>query len=125
MRILILDDDRLRHEAFAKHFASHEVVHVYFYTAFVAAIVNDDVYDLVHLDHDLEDYVDYEPGFPSQGQVEMTGTDAAVFIARRLPQGKQPLRIVIHSWNSAGAQRMRNILQQETTIPTVYEPFQP
>ncbi len=125
MRILILDDDEIRHKHFAKHYADHYVKHVYSHTAAVVALMNDERYDLVHLDHDLNDFVDYDPAFPGQGHIEFTGMDTAVFITNRLGYDNQPSKIIIHSWNPAGAQRMLQHLQHEGIQESVYEPFTP
>ncbi len=125
MRILILDDDDIRHKEFAKRFAGHDVKHVMSHTAAMVALIEDEPYDLVHLDHDLNDFVEYNPGFPGQGHIEFTGMDTAVFITNRLAYNKQPGRIVIHSWNPAGAQRMLRHLQHEGIQSTTYEPFTP
>lgn len=125
MRVLVLDDDEIRHKEFAKRFAGHQVKHVYRHTEAVKALTEDERYDLVHLDHDLNDFINYDPENPGAGVVELTGMDTAVFITNRLDYDKQPFKIVIHSWNPAGAQRMLRHLNSEAIQGATYEPFTP
>lgn len=116
MRVLVLDDDEIRHKVFAAKFKGVQVTHAYNVEDAVNALNRDEVFDLVHLDHDLEDfhYIPYK--------VEMTGMDVARFISR-MDKDKQPKRVVVHSWNTAAAPRMVNVLR-DAGIPAVWELFQ-
>lgn len=108
MRILVLDDIETRHEVIGKMLKrrGHEVVHVYTYDDAVNALQGER-FDEMFLDHDLECYV------PSMyGSRELTGTEVARSVAC-LPKEKQPTRVTVHSWNDAGAKRMRSILQEQ------------
>lgn len=125
MRVLILDDDPKRHAVFASHFAGHDVTHTTKFSDFCTAMQGPQ-FDLVHLDHDLADFckdnIDHDGMYGSR---EWTGLDAAWFITCEVPPERQPIRAVIHSWNPAGALRMRQMLQERSSIPVTYEPFQP
>lgn len=121
MKILVLDDNEQRHESFAQRFSRDcDVTHVRTVTEALEAL-RDKSYDLVYLDHDLEDY--QQSGMYGSS-VELTGLDVARFIAR-MPEvvGQPPTRVVVHSWNPAGARAMVSTLR-EAGIPTTYEPFQ-
>lgn len=108
MRILILDDDENRHGTFAHWFIDHYVCHAYTFDEFVNAILNE-TWDIVFLDHDLNDYGKTSIGDKGYGQVEMTGLDAASQMAR-IPQEKRPFQVVVHSWNPPGAANMVDLL---------------
>jgi len=92
LRILILDDDRERHDWFDRHYAGHAVWHVYDVERMRRTMSKEMRFDIVQLDHDL-------------GESE-NGLRAAQFIARDLEARKHPLSCVVHSWNPAGAMRM-------------------
>lgn len=124
MRVLILDDDNERHEAFASYFKGHDVTHAIRFSDFCVKLKGEK-FDLIHLDHDLADFCPENKDHDGMyGVREWTGADAAWMIACDLPESKWPDRVVIHSWNPDGAQRMRQILQDRTSIPVTYEPFQ-
>lgn len=112
MRILVLDDDDVRHERFKDYFRGHEVSHVYTVDGAITALIGDPVFDFAFLDHDLNDYhhksLHNDGGY---GKVELNGVDVASFIARILDVEKRPREVVVHSWNPAGARSMINILR--------------
>ena len=64
-------------------------------------------FDVVFLDHDLENHVD---GFTDDIS-RKTGYDVALFIKTVLPLDKRPNQIVIHSMNPVGAFRMEELLK--------------
>lgn len=122
MRILVLDDIKYRHDIYDKIYSDDEVVHSYTYHDFINHL-NNGPWDLVHLDHDLGEFVDnadcYTDGW---GKVrEYNGTHASYAISD-MDDSKLPKRIIIHSINSIGARRMVDILQRRG-IPTTWEPF--
>ena len=89
MRILVLDDDAMRHTGFSQRWADHERTHVYRYREAVDALVSQPRFDLASLDHDLADLVDNPDTYETSGMYtpareEYTGTDLAWFIARKL-----------------------------------------
>lgn len=117
MRILILDDDKIRHNRFDKFFADRcgdEVVHVHNVEEATQALLVER-FDLVHLDHDLEDFI-YVPY-----KMERTGMDVAKFIVD-LPENLRPHRVVVHSWNVAAAPRMVAVLR-DAGIPAAWFQF--
>ncbi len=127
MRILVLDDDLTRHHTFARNLRGHEVVHAQTYDSALAALLDAPRFDLVYLDHDLNDFGQLSIG-PSDsmygGVREMDGRDVASFIARSLPQHKRPKRFIVHSWNEEGAAMMIMILRR-AGFPCDKEEFHP
>lgn len=125
MRILVLDDDSIRHDVFRWRFSAHDVVHAYNYAAALDALRQqrpDRRFDLACLDHDLGDcdpdtanfYVDPESVPGSTGRVYMTGLDVAFFL-RDHPHLCPP-KVLIHSWNPDGAKNMEAVIR---SIPGV------
>lgn len=103
MRILILDDDEIRHNEFAKVLDEHEVLHAY--TAGVAIKwMTEQQFDLILLDHDLGEYTE-------DGE-EITGMAAAQFLALHLPFEQRPLMVIVHSWNLSRAVAMVETLRK-------------
>lgn len=89
MRVLILDDEKYRHEVFAAEYdAEHAVYHAYTYEEFVSLLDSD--YDVIFLDHDLGS--------------EATGVDAAKAL---VDSGRKPRMVIIHSLNPSGASKIR------------------
>ena len=122
MRILVLDDIRFRHESFARLYDTDEVVHVYRYNAFLDMLATCK-WDLIHLDHDLGDFVDdadtYVDGWGKTR--EFNGQHAAMRICE-MEDDKLPGRVIIHSVNPEGARAMKSMLERRG-VPVVWEPF--
>ena len=118
MKILILDDDHLRHESFTIAFP--EAVHVWTVEEFQEAY-GAGGWDLLYLDHDLNDFGIKSTAEGYGGRVELTGADVASWVAR-LPVDMQPKEVIIHSWNPAGALNMLNVLR-DAGIRVTYRPF--
>lgn len=117
MRVLILDDDQERHDAFALRFKNGRgatVVHVHSAVGAVEALSDASLepFGLVHLDHDLD------PDFRSNAP---NGLVVAEHIAT-MPSYRRPSLAVIHSWNSAGAARMAKALRA-AGVEVAYKPF--
>jgi len=91
MKVLILDDQEVRHQSFAKIFSGCELTHSYTYAEAVTAL-QAEVYDWVCLDHDIHDG-------------SWTGYHVAMFITQ-LDQASRPHTVLVHSWNPEGADRM-------------------
>jgi CheY-like chemotaxis protein len=110
-KILILDDDRVRHYCFDEKFAidypDAKIDHVYTANECIEALKRTDKYDLVHLDHDLGDFGPYSD------EKEHTGVDVCRWMAGTdgLTEDKRPDMIIVHSWNATGAKRMIDILR--------------
>ena len=103
MRVLFLDDDVGRHHQIDTWSANTdaEIHHVYDAHGAIAA-VRAGGWDLVSLDHDLGGQQMVESG-------DGTGFEVAVAMSR-LPRNLHPARVVCHSWNPVGAERMRAVL---------------
>lgn len=120
-KVLVLDDDDIRHEWFKEYFKDFEAQHVYTVDGAITALIADPQYDFVFLDHDLNDNHKYRsvkkidgdniPDYVGPCTVELTGVDVAIFIARILEPGKRPKEVVVHSWNPPGAERMIQTLR--------------
>jgi CheY-like chemotaxis protein len=107
MRVIILDDDKKRHDFFdTQHVAA---IHVQTYRELrLALLYQSDPFDLIRLDHDLED-------------LREDGLMAAKYIAA-LPINLRPKQVIIHSTNKAGREQMKAVLDA-SNIPTTIEPF--
>lgn len=115
-RYLFLDDNPDRHIAFDSIAIGCDIRHVWTVEECISALSSDDPYDCVFLDHDLggKAFVIEESG---------TGSEVANFIGQSLDRKKYPDRIIVHSWNPAGAKRMIGYIGP-TGIPVKYVPFQ-
>ena len=93
MRILILDDEEYRHEAFNKAHAADECWHAYTLRQFMDQIERVKKFDVIYLDHDITD------------SKATTGLDAVRFLVRTLQAcpDKMPDKVVVHSWNPIGS----------------------
>lgn len=110
MRILILDDEAIRHELLdARWRENNELVHVWSVDDAVAALVAGEPFDLALLDHDL-------------GYMVPDGTDFARRLTTEVPEDRRPARVVVHSWNPDGARRMVRMCK-EVGMRAYYEPF--
>ena len=126
MRILVLDDDPERHSHFASNLTSHQVVHVDTYDKVCDQLARSERFDLVYLDHDLNDHQARSVGGPTMygGPRELDGRDVATFIAKKLPKDKRPKKVIVHSWNQTGAAQMVAVLQK-AGLPVRYEMWHP
>ena len=125
MKVLVLDDDMARHQAFANNLARNDVTHADSYDRAVKALQDQDRFDVVFLDHDLNDFGLKSIG-PSDsmygGARELTGNDVARFIAKALPKKKRPKMVVVHSINYDGSMNIVSTLKA-AGIPVRREPF--
>jgi CheY-like chemotaxis protein len=108
-KILILDDEQIRHDTFAKRWTGQQLYHVYTIDAALRA-VNTIKFDLATLDHDL-------------------GEDATgmLFLDRMMlevPKEQWPFQAIVHSHNPVGALNMLNKLR-DMRIFCAYNPFTP
>jgi CheY-like chemotaxis protein len=119
MKILVLDDDPLRHRSFARRFKGDEIVHVYSPLE-AAEHMGKTKFDLVQLDHDLGFWTDRENVPPSffggyaddaRMKVELKGFHVAVWM-RQMPEATRPTRVVVHSANAVGGPMMAELLSQ-------------
>ena len=121
MRILVLDDDDVRHEYFARQFANHDILHVHTYSECLNALLNNDWYDVVFLDHDLNDHgyrsvADERANYFQRSLTRFSrpglldGRDVVEDMVKMLPPEKVPSQVVVHSWNDAGGAEMMSML---------------
>lgn len=112
MRVLIVDDEHERHEHYARQYDGHVVVHAYnFFDA--VDVLSDERFDVVQLDHDLNDYVRDDAGkivLDGARPRERTGLYVAEYMYL-MPDGARPRRVIVHSWNAIGAARIIHILR--------------
>jgi len=110
MRILVLDDSSERLKIFRQNLIGHMVDCVK--TAREAIDLLSKVeYEIVFLDHDLGDRVMVASG-PG------TGYEVAEWLSAH--PDKQPRMIFIHSFNPAGAQRMKSVLASAVVAPGIW-----
>lgn len=111
MRILFLDDERIRHDAFDRENADHEVWHAYNMAQFRKAL-DGNTFDVISFDHDLGTKED--------------GNDCARFLVEHKEPCWWPNQCVVHSWNPAGAQRIMATLMRacdEKHMDVIRRPF--
>jgi CheY-like chemotaxis protein len=103
MKILFLDDDvTVRHALFKGHCGTHEVTYVTTVDEAINALDTSPRFDLIYLDHDLEDRVFVPPG-----------PDTGYWVARhitKMPKSKHPSEVIVHSWNESAALKMLDLL---------------
>lgn len=109
MKILVLDDERWRHDAYDKALVGHEIHHAYTVRQFRAKLKQVQRWDLISLDHDL--------GEP-ESKVG-NGVDAAKLVVKC---ETKPVLVVVHSWNPAAAPRMVDtlVLGEQNVIRHVF-----
>jgi CheY-like chemotaxis protein len=95
-RVLVLDDEAERHRAFADVLEGCEVQHVLTASEAKVALIEEDIFDLVCLDHDLG----------ATSRRSNTGMAVAEFITRDM-RDKIPGHVLIHSNNVVAAERMQ------------------
>lgn len=105
MKIFFLDDDKERHRRFTMNRIGQDVTAAWTYAEAVE-LLSKEIFDLAYLDHDLSDFA--ASGHPLPG--EKTGTDVAEFITQ-MPEDRRPRKVIIHSFNPYGAERMEKILR--------------
>lgn len=100
MRVLFLDDDKVRHDSFAeavKGIENGDVWHVYSASQAIHTLEKDPKYDLVCLDHDL-------------GSGAGNGSDVAKYIST-MPEDKRPERVILHTFQREGMVNMSSFLR--------------
>ncbi len=123
MKILFLDDDDLRHELFAEQAKSggHQAFHAHSIGEFDGLVDLHD-FDEVWLDHDLNDFQYDSLTADMYGEGELDGRAAAHTLKNLLPE-RRPKKVVIHSWNPTGAERMAEILREGGFTDVFIEEF--
>lgn len=122
MRILVLDDIKFRHDVFDRIYEGHDVRHAYTYSSFVY-LLRGVKWDLVHLDHDLGDFVkDADTYVDGWGKTQEYNGQHATMRICELEDALLPGRAIIHSVNPEGARAMKSMLERRG-VPVVWEPF--
>jgi CheY-like chemotaxis protein len=106
LRVLLLDDDVLRHEWFAKQFRG-DALDTAIDPARAVELLSANYYDLIFLDHDLLPEHYYAEGTDD----ERTGYAVAHWLASR-PDRQGAASIVVHTRNADGALRMVELLRR-------------
>lgn len=122
--VLVLDDIQFRLDYFTTHYQQQgDVVQTATHYSQVLAWLDSRVWDLVHLDHDLQDFQDdAEYRYDLTGRKEYYNGMDVVYHIRRMPVEARPKRVIVHSVNPTGGRKMAETLQQ-AGIPTTWEPF--
>lgn len=106
MRILILDDEKVRHDDFEIAYAGHEVSHAYTYNEFVRLLESGSPWDLIHLDHDLGEVDGCDTFLDGWGTVRyFNGFHASTRICE-LHDHQLPGEVIVHSVNPLGSQNI-------------------
>ena len=121
MKIFILDDQEVRHQAFIERYAGHWLVRAYTVDEAILKLA-DGPYDLAFFDHDLGDYREEQCADGSSIRRERTGLDVVEHLLERIPPSKWPREVVVHSWNGSRGQLMTTLLQTNG-VSAVYRPF--
>lgn len=119
MRILILDDEQVRHDDLAEVYRGHEVVHTSTYSHFVREIESGSPWDLIHLDHDLGPGDSYLDGWSNMQF--FTGRHAAIRVCE-LHDHQLPGEVIVHSVNPLGAQNMVSDLKSRK-VKVTWRPY--
>jgi CheY-like chemotaxis protein len=109
-RILFLDDNPARHDLMDARYPLDEIVHVYNIDEYREALEAYDHFDMISLDHDLNDF-DHRS---YMGDCDLTGRDACGYLMRYLH--KAPEVIHIHSSNPDGAHDMMSFLDSRGVL---------
>lgn len=110
MKFLVLDDVQERHDWFSNALRGKgKVWHAYTVTE-AKLMMDDHVFDVAFLDHDLE-------CTDPRGD----GLQAAQYVAA-MPSDARPHNVVVHSWNVDGARRMTDAVNRQG-VPVAYAPF--
>ena len=108
MKILIVDDEHVRHLGFKKQYADHELIHCYKVQDAIDALDNSGPFDIIQLDHDMNDWQYHEDRL----RTERTGMEVCDYILHH--QRENILHkilttdgmVIIHSWNIDKARMM-------------------
>jgi CheY-like chemotaxis protein len=120
-RILVLDDEQARHDVFASILKNEAAVHCYNFDELISLMTFSPRFDMVFLDHDLgtgNSELSDQVGLPTA-----TGYNVALFICQDLDFEKRPRKILIHSWNEYGAEKMESLFRRSGFQDVVRKPF--
>ena len=114
---------QMRHKYYAQKYAGNEIVHTFKFFSFLDALHEQSPFNLIHLDHDLGDFVSNPDRWldDSGNKREFNGQNAA-FEVIKLPDEPLPSQVIIHSINQMGAKAMFDIIKSKG-LPVVLQPF--
>lgn len=107
LRVFLLDDDRMRHEWFAKRFQRSDTLDIAETPAQAVELLEAHHYDLIFLDHDLLPEHYHAQTFDD----EKTGYAVATWLASH-PERQPAANILVHTRNADGAMRMVDKLRR-------------
>lgn len=103
MKIFILDDMSERHFGFSIKYAGHQIISAYNVLQAITLLDLHKDFDLVHLDHSLQDW-EYFPPEEGRKPREHTGMEVVNYIlASDYPT---TAKIIVHSWDIDPARTM-------------------
>ncbi len=104
--VFVLDDDRLRHDWFARRFADGDQLDTAIDPAAAIELLSSNYYDAIFLDHDLlpEHYG------AGEHDDQRTGYAVAAWLAAH-PDVQPSATIIVHTRNADGAMRMVEMLR--------------
>lgn len=108
MKILVLEDDPVRHISFRKNLADHDLDIVTTSKEAIQKLQDDELYDALFLDHDLGGKVMVASG-------DGTGYEVAKWLESN-PFAK-PEKIYLHTMNPVGQQNMKQALPEAIIAP--------
>lgn len=103
MKILFLDDQSARHEAFADQYKGHEIWHAYTLERFREHLSRVEKFDVISFDFDLGEHEN--------------GLDCAELMLQQHPFARWPRECWVHSSNPPGADSLVHVLRT-AGIPT-------
>ena len=107
VRVLVLDDDTLRHDWFAKRFRGVDRLDTAADPASAIELLSSRHYDVIFLDHDLLPEHYHSETFDD----ERSGYAVAAWLASR-PDRQAAATIIVHTRNADGALRMVEMLRR-------------
>ena len=96
MKILILDDDPVRHRAAKRAYAGHQLQHAYNMSDFQNSCLTYR-FDMISFDHDIGDNTD--------------GYRLACWFFDTIPMDKWPSLVRVHSMNPVGAKKIIDLVR--------------
>lgn len=124
LKILILDDDDIRHRNFHRMFEGHDIFHAYGYIEFQELLAQESPFDIIQLDHDLGICRTGDGYAGMYGNKEYTGQDAARDVAALSSEKRPTKECNVHSWNGYGGNAMRETLRS-AGIKCTFDPYNP
>lgn len=128
MKILILDDDDQRHFGFTLMYPTDEIHKAYTAKQAIDLINQHNDFDLIHLDHSLQDWEHFAPEL-NKKPIEHTGREVCDYILHVWSEEnqtalKKDVRVIVHSWDVDPGMKMAYDLNR-AGIKVRREPYKP